>query len=173
MKTSVYFNRCKKKANPSDQRKHNVDIPNCQNLLQSIHAGVLTLRQSSIQCVSCFLPRSSHLSGIICNHLVWAPYSSFKNFKLLPNLTQVTFSETGFLYCDFQTKAVTDLHIPACIPIDYIEEELIQKRGKGRRCCLGDSVKIPCHASYFAPGRLEEKTDFVLLFQLSFVFSSV
>ena len=117
MKTSVYFNQCKKKANPSDQRKHNFDIPNCQNLMQSIHAGVLTLRQSSIQCVSCFLPRSSHLSGIICNHLVWAPYSSFKNFKLLPNLTQVTFSETGFLYCDFQTKAVTDLHIPACIPI--------------------------------------------------------
>ena len=29
MKTSVYFNQCKKKANPSDQRKHNFDIPNC------------------------------------------------------------------------------------------------------------------------------------------------
>ena len=35
-----------------------------------------------------------------------------------------------------------------------IEEGFKQKEGNGRRCCLGD--RIPCRASYFAPGRLEK-----------------
>ena len=35
-----------------------------------------------------------------------------------------------------------------------IEEGFKQKEGNGRRCCLVD--RIPCRASYFAPGRLEK-----------------
>ena len=37
------------------------------------------------------------------------------------------------------------------------KKDLYRIKGKGRRCCLGDKVDlIPCRASYFAPGRIEE-----------------
>ena len=41
----------------------------------------------------------------------------------------------------------------------YIEEVYCKyrRKGKGRRCCLGDNIhSIPYRASYFALGRLEE-----------------
>ena len=37
-------------------------------------------------------------------------------------------------------------------------KSLYRRKGKGRRCCLGERIySIPCRAIYFAPGRFEEK----------------
>ena len=47
-----------------------------------------------------------------------------------------------------------------CMCDQRIEEEFMQKRGKGRRCCLENRIcSIPCRANYFAPGWYDENDE--------------
>ena len=48
-------------------------------------------------------------------------------------------------------------HIGAAALVPYRKDLYTEGEGKGRRCCLGDSIySIPCRASYFATGRVGE-----------------
>ena len=56
------------------------------------------------------------------------------------------------IYTEEKTKVV------AAVYGSNLKKDLYRREGKGRRCCLVDS--IPSHASYFAPGRYEDKDEF-------------
>ena len=44
------------------------------------------------------------------------------------------------------------------------KKDLYRREGKCPRCCLGDRIDkmFPCRANYFAPGRFEDKDEFIL-----------
>ena len=44
------------------------------------------------------------------------------------------------------------------------KKDLYRREGKCPRCCLGDRINkmFPCRANYFAPGRFEDKDEFIL-----------
>ena len=52
------------------------------------------------------------------------------------------------------------------------KKDKYRRKGKCRRCCLGDRIdSIPCHASYFAPGLFEDRDEFIL-FSISYWYYS-
>ena len=54
-----------------------------------------------------------------------------------------------------------------------LKKDLYRRDGKGRCCCLEHRIdSIPCRASYFAPGWLEERDEFIQLFTSSWFNSS-
>ena len=56
------------------------------------------------------------------------------------------------LFMETKVKTYHGVNIP--------QKDKDRREGKGRRCCLGDSLdSIPCHPSYFAPGQFEEQNE--------------